>query len=279
MFERLDRTPPWMLPAFAWALTGAITWLDYWMGYEESSSIFYLLPIFLAAWKSLLWGGLPVGLACGAGWWIADRAAGHTYSSGWMESWNVGSRSVTFLVVAWLFGALAEALRRQRLLARTDPVTGAANPRHFQEVLTLELARSARSGAPFTLAYLDLDDFKQVNDVLGHSAGDLILARTAEALRGGVRAIDTVARLGGDEFAVLFPETDEAEAGPVLARLSGALASAVADFPRRVTFSVGVVSFREPPSSVDDALRAADDLMYEVKRSGKAGLRAVAWPG
>nr|MDQ3806083.1 GGDEF domain-containing protein [Acidobacteriota bacterium] len=112
-----------------------------------------------------------------------------------------------------------------------------------------------------------------VNDHLGHSAGDRLLKSVAEIIRRDVRSIDVVARLGGDEFAVLMPETDEQAARAAVSRLRQRLALSARRHGWPVTFSIGVVTFDAPPASVDEMLRAADELMYAAKRLGKDSVR------
>lgn len=136
-------------------------------------------------------------------------------------------------------------------------------------MLNQELERSRRTGRPMTVAYIDLDDFKGVNDRLGHPAGDDLLRRIAASLTKSIRRIDVVARLGGDEFTILLPETTEPEARAVLARAEKSIgATTKADrFP--VTASIGAVTFSRPPISVDEVVSRADRTMYKVKQRGK----------
>ncbi|HLM56720.1 MAG TPA: GGDEF domain-containing protein, partial [Pyrinomonadaceae bacterium] len=148
-----------------------------------------------------------------------------------------------------------------------------ANKRHFVELAEAELGRARRHGHPFSVAYMDVDDFKLVNDHLGHSAGDRLLKSVAETIRRDVRSIDVVARLGGDEFAVLMPETDGRAARAAVERLRDRLAFAARQQGWPVTFSIGVATWDEPPPSVDEVLRRADELMYAAKRGGKNSVR------
>jgi diguanylate cyclase (GGDEF)-like protein len=120
---------------------------------------------------------------------------------------------------------------------------------------------------------MDVDDFKLVNDRLGHSTGDRLLRTVAETLKEHSREVDVVARLGGDEFAVLMPETGERAARVAVARLRRRLLESSRAEGWPVTFSFGVVTWAAPPPSVDEMLRAADELMYAAKREGKDGVR------
>ena len=120
---------------------------------------------------------------------------------------------------------------------------------------------------------MDVDDFKQVNDRHGHSAGDRLLKAVADSIGQNVRDVDTVARLGGDEFAVLMPETGETAAQVVIRRVRRQLLEASRREGLPVTFSIGVVTWYAPPATVDEVLRAADSLMYAAKRLGKNTVR------
>ena len=169
------------------------------------------------------------------------------------------------------------ALRRERQLARTDPLTGLANLRSFCEVATREFSRAQRFLRPVTIAYVDLDDFKGVNDQWGHAAGDTLLKMVARCLQRSVRPMDCVARLGGDEFAILLPETSPFGAKRALGHVFDALSRTFEETRRASTCSVGAVSFLNAPPSVESALRHVDSLMYQVKKNGKNGLCIGVW--
>jgi diguanylate cyclase (GGDEF)-like protein len=154
-----------------------------------------------------------------------------------------------------------------------DSLTGLPNPRAFAEAATAELDRQRRSGRPLTIAFLDLDRFKEVNDRHGHQAGDALLAEVARCLRSSTRATDHLGRLGGDEFAVLMPETDEVGAERVLERIQASILNAMGEQGWPVTSSIGAVVFPVAPASVDELVGKADQLMYLVKHSGKGAFR------
>jgi diguanylate cyclase (GGDEF)-like protein len=160
-------------------------------------------------------------------------------------------------------------MQREKELARTDMLTGLANRRAFYEALQAERARTARYGRPMTLVYLDLDNFKRVNDTLGHAVGDDLLACVADLLRRTLRASDTVGRLGGDEFALLLPETTAQAAEALLQKLGSVLMDTMQAKQWPVTFSMGAAAFLDNPASVEEMIRTADELMYSVKKSGK----------
>lgn len=244
-------------------------YIDLITGYELSFSIFYLAPISVAATVGGMAPGLGVSLLSAIAWGAADVLSGHQYSSDVYYLWNSLIRLGSFTVVTVLLAERRRAHARAVALARTDALTGLANGRHFDAVMDAELERCRRYGHPVSLAYIDLDNFKEVNDSAGHAAGDVLLQDMAAALRSQLRTADTAARLGGDEFGVLLPETDADAAIAAGSKIHRALVAAAGAAGYPVTASVGVVTCRRPPGSRDDFLRMADDLMYSVKKSSK----------
>jgi diguanylate cyclase (GGDEF)-like protein/PAS domain S-box-containing protein len=164
---------------------------------------------------------------------------------------------------------LRTSLEDEKNLSRIDFLTGIANRRGFYEAVEMEAKRSKRYKRPFTLAYLDVDNFKRINDLLGHDTGDLLLKRVAEQIRKVTRETDMVARLGGDEFAILFSEGGGDAAAAAISNLQAVLLKLVHDESWDVSFSIGVRTFRTPIESVESMIKATDELMYDVKRNGK----------
>ena len=251
------------------AITVLVGVADILTGFELSFGFFYLSAIGLAAWFATPTLGYAVSVACTLTWFAADRLSGATYSNGSIPFWNASVRLGFFLVVAALLSSLRRHLLTEEMLARTDPLTGVANPRAFFEALENELYRTGRYRRPLSLAYIDLDGFKEVNDRLGHSGGDDVLRFIAQNIRRNLRASDLIGRLGGDEFAVLFPETGAEGAKTVSVALRERLHRVMDDAPMAVTLSIGVATFESPPASADEAVRLVDGLMYEVKEHGK----------
>ena len=246
---------------------------DYLNGPDVSFLIFYVVPVFLAAWYAGRRAGLWMCAASGLAWLVgAYLTTGH-FSSPVIAYWNAAVRLSFIVILAHLVASFKISLEHERELARTDYLTGALNGRSFGELAGAEINRARRHSHPFTVAFMDVDDFKQVNDRHGHSAGDRLLKAVADSTRQTVRAVDSVARLGGDEFAVLMPETGEAAAQVVIRRVRRQLLEAARRQGLHVTFSIGVVTWDAPPASVDEMLRTADDLMYAAKRLGKNTVR------
>lgn len=240
---------------------------DYVTGAELSFSAFYLVPVFFCA-PAGRFAGATVALVAAASWTIIDMATRIVpYEQVLIPVWNVVIRFLVLALVVALVAALKDRLTLERTLSRTDPLTQVANTRAFGQATQTELHRMARSHRPLTVAYIDVDEFKAINDVHGHSAGDEFLTIAANTMTANTRETDFVARLGGDEFALLLPETQLGDALDLLIRLHTSLQTATAKWASG--FSIGAVTFASPPDSVDAIIRAADRVMYDVKRTGK----------
>jgi diguanylate cyclase (GGDEF)-like protein len=179
------------------------------------------------------------------------------------------------LVVSWNRKEKMQELRRQ---ASQDPLTGLKNRRRFGEDLRAELARSRRDGSEGAVLMLDLDNFKQVNDTLGHPEGDRVIAEIAGVLRARMRETDVVARLGGDEFGLVLPHCDADEAVAVANEIAGAIRDHVSsdEAVPPITASVGVAMFGpDPRVTMETLMVEADTAMYEAKREGRDAVRVA----
>jgi diguanylate cyclase (GGDEF)-like protein len=268
-----DRQHRWVLLSLASLAVAVLGLLDYATGHETTFALFYLAPVTFAAWHLGVRWGLFFSLVCVVVWLVANALAGATYSSAWIPYWNGFTRLAVFVIVVLLLSALRKGQEHARELARTDSLTGAVNRRWFGELLNLETGRCRRYRRPFSVIYSDIDNFKAVNDQLGHSKGDKLLQTVTATLKHEGRATDIVARLGGDEFGMLLPETGRIGAKALSQRLRRRLMEAMAMEAWPVSFSFGVVTCLEAPHSVDDLLHLADQLMYAVKQEGKNGIR------
>lgn len=240
-------------------------------GFDLAVTPLYLLPVGFAAWASGAGVGLAFALYAGA----VEAAAAWLSSSGTLQPWSAALGAAMELAVfvgaAYTIARLRWHLDYERHLSHTDPVTGIGNLRAFDEAGRRELSRLARRPAPISVAYFDVDRFKDVNDRHGHAAGDQLLQAIGTALHASVRSLDTVARVGGDEFVVLLPETDADTCRRVVERVRGLLAEAVAALGCDCTFSVGAVTFATPPRGVAELIQAGDQAMYAVKRDRRNG--------
>ena len=257
-----------------WGIVGVVLILlfgvvDFETGYEISISLFYLIPIALVSWFVGGRFGLFASAASALVWFIADYSSGLTYSHPSIYVWNAVLRVGFFSVVSWLIFTVRNINQANQELIREDFVTGAVSIRYFYELVKTEIQRLERYKRPFTFAYIDLDNFKMINDHLGHSTGDQVLRAVTESVQNQIRPIDILGRLGGDEFALLLPETGEEEAKIVMDRIHASLVNEMLRNNWMVTFSIGVVTYCQPPASVDDMVKLADSTMYRVKNNGK----------
>jgi diguanylate cyclase (GGDEF)-like protein len=264
--ERLAPTTIWTISLGSLALVAVA---DFLTGPELSFSVFYIGPVGLAAWYHGRRSGYAVAVLSGLVVYAADWLSGSPYAHTLVPVWNAGVRATIFVVTATLLSGLRRALDHERDLSSTDALTGVANTRAFYRRAAHEIARSRRYRHALTLAYLDLDNFKQLNDQLGHAAGDNALQAIAPAIRSALRATDFVARLGGDEFGLLLPETDQAAARTAIAKVHELLTALMRERGWPMTCSIGVVTTVPPPVSVDELVKSADSVMYRVKRQSK----------
>ena len=259
--------------AISLALVLIIGTIDFLAGPEISLLVFFMLPIFVAVWFVGKRAGISVSILSGVVWTAIALATTHTYEHPAIPIWNIVSKFGFLLIFANILASLKKVLEHEQELARTDHLTGVANRRYFFEVANMEVKRARRHDRPFSVTYMDIDNFKAINDSYGHSVGDSLLQSISKTIKSNVRDIDIVARLGGDEFAILMPETDSASAYAVVERIQESLMRVVRKNLWPVSFSIGVATWARPPQTVDDMLRDADMLMYSVKSSGKNRIR------
>jgi len=253
-------------------LACAVGFVDLATGFEISLGLFYLIPIALVTWYTGLAGGLILSGTCAIGMFVVDNLVTRDIpfpSNDLIPYWNTMIRLGYFVVVAAILSALKRAHERVKAYARQDYLTGVANSQAFDEVSRVEIARARQMRHPVSVAYMDCDNFKQINDRFGHYTGDELLRVTAQTIISHLRKSDMVARLGGDEFGVLLPDTGVATAKEVIQKVQQELLATMAQRQWPVTFSIGVVTFITPPDGPDEAIRISDQLMYLVKSSGK----------
>jgi diguanylate cyclase (GGDEF)-like protein len=253
------------------AILGTI-WVHYQLGQHYQIYMFFLLPVIIVSWYGGSMAGNLFSLLSVIGWLVADfgMRRGHPF---WAELVNDFVRLSVLLIVVLIASRLRIALDREHEMARRDILTGLANRRAFYERGEIEAERSRRYDRPITALFIDLDNFKAVNDSKGHDEGDRLLKTVAEILHSRLRTTDICGRLGGDEFAVLLPETGEKAAAIFAAELRVRLIEAMEKLGWPVTFSIGVATFHTTPESFDQLIEKADALMYLVKQGGKNAIR------
>jgi|WetSurMetagenome_2_1015567.scaffolds.fasta_scaffold00249_15 diguanylate cyclase (GGDEF)-like protein len=246
-------------------------------GPDLSFAVFYLVPILLAAWFSQKPVAYAVTAAGAAAWAYADVVTHAGYSHPVVPFWNIAVEFLVFLVAAELLSRLKDTLIVEKSLARKDELTGAANRRAFYEAAQIEIDRMHRYKHPFTLAYIDLDNFKSINDALGHEAGDRVLRLISAEILRTIRSTDILARVGGDEFVLLLAETGREQAAPVVEKIRAVLVERMRHGGWPVTFSIGAITYLRSPGDVDALVKKADDLMYVSKRGGKDRVSYAVW--
>jgi two-component system, cell cycle response regulator len=206
--------------------------------------------------------------------WALNSPAYAPYPYG-LFSWSAQvSRLIMMLTASALSLALVSRSQRLLELATSDPLTGLVNRGYVDERLAMEISRARRYGKPLSVAVIDADHFKSLNDTHGHSAGDLVLTRIARVLRGSFRQSDTAGRYGGEEFVILLPEADMEAARRKVESVRISVANTPIELPRskktvQVTISAGLASFPEDGEDASELFAAADERMFRAKREGR----------
>ncbi len=243
--------------------------IDYMTGIEIRIYPLYFMPLMLAAWRLPRNITITYALSAAVIWALVMYISGREYSTGIFWLINFITQGSAFLLVSILVNKLHAVIEKERILSRTDLLTGLPNRRHFFEKSRHVVAQCRRSMRPVTLGYIDLDNFKRANDMLGHEHGDELLQTVADTFRHCLRSGDICARMGGDEFVVLLPETDVEHAGPILERIREELADNKEFSRSGVTASIGAITYISAPQVVDDMIAGADEMMYRVKGGSK----------
>lgn len=231
-----------------------------------------LLPVLLIAWIAGRASGMVFAVMAAATWLIGDIVSERDYSSDWIPWANGLTRFAAYGIVVALADQVRWQLLHEQERANRDQLTGLLNRHALADIGAREVDRSRRYAHPLAVAFIDLDNFKNLNDCKGHGSGDAALRATACALQATSRSTDLLSRWGGDEFVLLLPELDRRAAALAARRISGSLRHALADYPG-VSASIGVAWFEAADRPFAAMLHAADHAMYLAKQAGKDSFR------
>lgn len=259
----------YVIEPLAYIIVFAIGYIDYATGAAFSLSIFYLIPVFGIAWFKGTKRALAISFVSATALLIGDIPTKVFYIHPINHVWNAAAVFVFYVLVSLLVGLLHDGLTREAHLGRIDFLTKLANAKAFVEGAEAEIRRAKRYKLPMSIAYIDLDDFKTVNDAFGHSKGDELLIEVGSAITKNIRETDLAARIGGDEFSILLPETVGIQASVVIDKLQAKLDELFKENGWPVGASIGLAEFLEPPESVDQVLESADKRMFAAKQRRK----------
>jgi len=227
-----------------------------------------LLPVVIASWYGNLFTGLSVSFITALAILVS-----HDHALLALPTTDAVYTALVYLsalsILSILIHNFSAVFKVEEAAAEHDHLTGLLNTRGLTSLLDEEIARTKRYRHPFTIAYIDIDNFKSINDSKGHCAGDAILCKLARIITTSFRESDYIGRIGGDEFVCLLPETKQPDAKVVFDKLQRNLSRAFCNEDTVVTFSIGVVTFESAPPSTQTALALVDKVMYRVKKLNK----------
>jgi diguanylate cyclase (GGDEF)-like protein len=240
---------------------------------KYSFIMIYIFPIALTTWFAGQSAGFVITVICIIFWSLTNQQ-----SDLMAFSCNILSTLCIYFIISIMLTKLRSMWEHETVLSRTDQLTGVMNRRAFEEIVRYEILSLQRQNSPFSLAYLDLDNFKEVNDNFGHKIGDELLKAVVVCLKENLRRTDVIARMGGDEFTIFFPATDQSAVKLVMQKLQEQLIALndMNNWP--TTISIGVATSVDSKCDLETSISLADKLMYEVKNKGKNDINYMTIP-
>lgn len=264
--------PPAAVMVLSLVLLLMVALADFSTSPDFSFSLFYILPLALATRFAGRNYGFAIAMLSVLPLLYEGIANGHLALHPVKYLWNVSLHIATLALISAMMHRMHVHLERETQLARTDSLTGVLNRRAFRARLATVADDRRLGGEMIALAYVDLDDFKYINELGGHQLGDDVLRIMARALSSSVRDTDIVGRLGGDEFALILRGVSSQQATVVLNKIKSRLARDASARKVSITCSIGCVMFRAAAHDIEAIIHVADELMFDVKRAGKNGM-------
>ena len=278
IYRCLNNAPKIIILILSFILLFLITGIDFHFELKITLSLFYLIPLSLSTWfisksHGLFFSVLSVLL------WIFIELYWKQFLifKDFILYWDIIIKFIFFIIFVNILSLLKETLENSEKNARNDFLTGVINTRYFYELAQSEINRANRYNSIFSFAYIDLDNFKFLNDTFGHPVGDALLRVVADIIKDNLRKTDIIARLGGDEFAILLPETDYKQSNIVIKKITREIKIEMENFNWPVTLSTGLVTFEKKPISADEMIKIADDIMFSVKKNGKNAIKRLLY--
>ena len=241
--------------------------------------ILLVLPVLLVSWYGGSKSGALIAIFTTTILWVINSALISSNLSKTAPIYDSLVALFAFLFISIIVTNFRKVHGVEVVAADTDTLTGLSSLRRLYSDLENEMLRSQRYGHTLSLAYIDVDNFKNINDTLGHLVGDELLKQLSKSLLRSLRSTDTAGRIGGDEFLCVLPETGQVEARSAIMKVEKYLKDSMEKHNWNVSFSIGVVTFDKLPDDVAQAVKLADDLMYEVKNDHKNGISYRVWRG
>jgi len=279
IFSNLEKETKQARFLFALLLVVIVFIIDHLLGRQIRTSILLMLPVVIASWYGSARTGIFLCFIISVIWIIYYMSFINADSFETNNWWNFVIVIISCLIVSITVGNFKKAYLFEENAADTDKLTGLSNLRGFYEKLTEESHRARRYKHKLSVVYIDIDNFKKINDSLGHDTGDQLLKEVATILLSNFRDTDTVGRIGGDEFVCLLPETESSSTKNIVLKVISTLSDSMKSNGWDVSFSIGVVSFEQIPNTIKQTLKIADELMYTIKNGTKDDVAYIAWSG
>ena len=241
----------------------------YFLGGFITFSLIYLIPISLAVWFMNLSFGIVISLISMISWATVGIIKDNEFNNTLLFSATFIIKFGVYIYIVIVLNKLKISLSNAKKASRIDYLTNVVNRKALFEILNLELYKIKRNNNPLTIAYIDVDDFKQVNDNFGHKAGDKLLMKLSRIVYKNIRKTDTIARLGGDEFVIILPETDYETAKIVIEKVRKMISIMMKRNKWNTSLSIGVGTFYNNHYNSGNIINLVDNLMYKVKKNKK----------